>query len=151
MISRCIALNRIVVWLSPDRAEETESDTPLMKAPEICVEIISPGNTVSAIGDKRALYFGAGAKEVWICKENGKLEFQSNDVTIGCSVTFRTKHKAVKITENGDVLLLCGRTPRKTGICNWTLRDEMVTCRKCRKILRAQKQALCAGRLFNGN
>ncbi|HEX6566206.1 MAG TPA: Uma2 family endonuclease, partial [Chthoniobacterales bacterium] len=45
------------------------------KAPEICVEVLSPSNTPSAIEEKRALYFGAGAKEVWICKENGKLEF----------------------------------------------------------------------------
>ena len=64
-----------VAWLSPDRAEEAESATPLTKAPEICVEVLSPANTPSEIEEKRALYFGAGAKEVWICKEDGELEF----------------------------------------------------------------------------
>lgn len=69
-----------VTWLSPNRAEEAESATPLTKAPEICVEVLSPGNTASAIEEKRALYFGAGAKEVWICNENGKLEFYRQDL-----------------------------------------------------------------------
>jgi Uma2 family endonuclease len=64
-----------VAWLSPERGDEAESDTPLTKAPEICVEVLSPRNSASAIAEKRALYFGAGAKEVWICKVNGKLEF----------------------------------------------------------------------------
>jgi Uma2 family endonuclease len=69
-----------VAWLSPERAEEAESNTPFIKAPEICVEVFSPSNTASAIEEKRALYFGAGAKEVWICNENGKLKFYCQDL-----------------------------------------------------------------------
>jgi Uma2 family endonuclease len=64
-----------VAWLAPNRAEEADSATPLIKAAEICVEIISPSNTAGAIEDKRALYFGTGAKEVWICDEQGRLQF----------------------------------------------------------------------------
>jgi Uma2 family endonuclease len=64
-----------VAWLAPGRAGEGDSALPLTKAPEICVEIISPGNTASAIDDKRALYFGAGAEEVWICEQNGDMRF----------------------------------------------------------------------------
>jgi Uma2 family endonuclease len=64
-----------VAWLASDRAEEADSATPLITAAEICVEIISPGNSTGAIEDKRALYFGSGAKEVWICDEQGRLQF----------------------------------------------------------------------------
>ena len=64
-----------VAWLAPNRAAEADSIIPLVHAPEICIEIISPRNTTGEIKDKKALYFGAGAKEVWICRENGKLQF----------------------------------------------------------------------------
>jgi Uma2 family endonuclease len=40
------------------------------------VEIISPANTASEIEEKRALYFEAGAQEVWTCSLDGKLRFQ---------------------------------------------------------------------------
>jgi Uma2 family endonuclease len=45
------------------------------RAPEICVEILSPSNTASEIDEKRALYFDAGAIEVWICKLDGSFIF----------------------------------------------------------------------------
>ena len=64
-----------VAWLAPGRAEEGDSVIPLTNAPEICVEILSPSNTAGAINDKRALYFGAGAQEVWICEQNGNIRF----------------------------------------------------------------------------
>jgi len=66
-----------VAWLAPGRDKEADSPVPLTNAPEICVEIISPGNTAGAINDKRALYFGAGAEEVWICEQNGNMRFYS--------------------------------------------------------------------------
>jgi len=34
-------------------------------APEICVEVISPRNSPEEMAEKRALYFAAGADEVW--------------------------------------------------------------------------------------
>jgi Uma2 family endonuclease len=47
----------------------------LVQAPEICIEVISPSNTAEEIAEKRALYFEAGAREVWICELDGRLSF----------------------------------------------------------------------------
>jgi Uma2 family endonuclease len=44
-------------------------------SPEICVEILSPSNTAGEIDEKIALYFEAGAREVWICGRDGTLKF----------------------------------------------------------------------------
>jgi Uma2 family endonuclease len=47
----------------------------LTRAPEICVEVLSPSNTVKEIEEKTVLYFEAGASEVWICDEGGSIRF----------------------------------------------------------------------------
>jgi Uma2 family endonuclease len=49
--------------------------SPLPTAPPVCVEILSPSNTTSEIDEKRALYFDAGATEVWICDLDGSVTF----------------------------------------------------------------------------
>jgi Uma2 family endonuclease len=64
-----------VAWLSATREEHLERPVALERAPEICVEIMSPSNKMSEIQEKRALYFEAGAQEVWICGLEGKLTF----------------------------------------------------------------------------
>ena len=43
------------------------------------IEVRSDSNTTSEMGEKRALYFEAGALEVWICDETGRLEFFDPD------------------------------------------------------------------------
>jgi Uma2 family endonuclease len=45
------------------------------RAPEICVEVLSPSNTRVEIREKTALYFDAGAKEVWLCSDSGAMTF----------------------------------------------------------------------------
>ena len=47
------------------------------RAPEICVEVMSPRNTEAEIQEKMALYFDAGAKEVWTCAATGAMSFFS--------------------------------------------------------------------------
>jgi Uma2 family endonuclease len=64
-----------VVWLSVMREENVQRPIVLERAPEICVEILSPSNTASEIQEKQALYFEAGAHEVWTCGLDGKLRF----------------------------------------------------------------------------
>jgi Uma2 family endonuclease len=64
-----------VAWLAPERGQEADTETCLTRAPEICVEILSPSNTAGEIGEKIALYFEAGACEVWICERDGTLKF----------------------------------------------------------------------------
>jgi len=36
---------------------------------------MSPGNSEGEMEEKAALYFDAGAKEVWICSEGGVMKF----------------------------------------------------------------------------
>ncbi len=60
-----------VAWVVPERRQEVRSLICLTRAPEICVEVLSPSNTAQEIQEKTALYFEAGAYEVWICEEAG--------------------------------------------------------------------------------
>ena len=59
-----------VAWLSTMREEHVQKPILLERAPEICVEILSPSNTVSEIQEKQALYFEAGRRKsgsaVWM-------------------------------------------------------------------------------------
>jgi Uma2 family endonuclease len=63
-----------VAWLKPDREAEIQSIC-LTRSPEICVEVLSPSNSEAEMSEKRALYFEAGASEVWFCDEQGNLIF----------------------------------------------------------------------------
>jgi len=65
-----------VAWLKPGRDQELRSMVCLVRAPEICVEVLSASNTPGEIGEKIALYFEAGAEEVWTCDQDGALEFR---------------------------------------------------------------------------
>ena len=64
-----------VVWISRARLAAIGNAECLTKAPEICVEVISPSNTRLEMAEKRALYFAAGAREVWICDRDGRMTF----------------------------------------------------------------------------
>jgi Uma2 family endonuclease len=66
-----------VVWLTREQCQLLleEPNLPLQPAPPICVEIVSPSNTVVQMEEKRALYFATGAKEVWICEREGTVRF----------------------------------------------------------------------------
>ncbi len=64
-----------VTWISTERREAQRGESAFTLAPEICVEVLSPRNTRNEIRRKRALYFEAGALEVWICGRDGSIEF----------------------------------------------------------------------------
>jgi Uma2 family endonuclease len=64
-----------VAWASPDVMRELGRRVCFPRSPEICVESISPSNTEMEIQEKMALYFDAGAKEVWTCAESGVMNF----------------------------------------------------------------------------
>jgi Uma2 family endonuclease len=49
------------------------------QAPEICVEVLSPANSDAEIQEKTALYFDAGAREVWLCDLGGHMKFSARD------------------------------------------------------------------------
>mgnify|MGYP001312312053 CR=1 FL=1 len=66
-----------VVWLSDLREATALNGQVLVQAPEICVEVLSPSNTPAEMEEKMALYFDAGAEEVWFCEEGGTMRFHS--------------------------------------------------------------------------
>ncbi|MGC8494993.1 MAG: Uma2 family endonuclease [Syntrophobacteraceae bacterium] len=47
----------------------------LPESPEVVVEVESPSNSVAELEEKRHLYFEKGAREFWICDENGNMRF----------------------------------------------------------------------------
>ncbi len=64
-----------VVWASDGFIQKNGYETPYLAAPELCVEITSPSNSKEEIKEKVGLYLAGGAKEVWVCDDEGKLSF----------------------------------------------------------------------------
>lgn len=64
-----------VAWASANRVRELGESIVFSRAPEICVEVLSPDNTAAEMREKAALYFDAGAQEVWLCGLTGNMTF----------------------------------------------------------------------------
>src|SRR5664279_30652 len=64
-----------VAWASAVRLRELGNRACFPRAPELCVEVLSPGDTNSEVQEKIALYFDAGAHEVWLCAQSGAMKF----------------------------------------------------------------------------
>lgn len=77
-----------VAWGSKAFFESNGVTTPYREAPELCVEIISPSNRKQEIEEKINLYLAKGAKEVWVCDEDGVIEFYGYRGKIEKSVLF---------------------------------------------------------------
>lgn len=63
-----------VAWASADFIAEFGYATPYPKAPELCVEIVSPSNSRQEITEKVDLYLAKGAQEVWVVYEDQRLD-----------------------------------------------------------------------------
>jgi Uma2 family endonuclease len=68
-----------VVWASSEFLSGHSLDAPFERAPELCVEVLSPSNTRAEIDAKIVAYLGAGAREVWIVHENRLVEITGVD------------------------------------------------------------------------
>ena len=64
-----------VAWASPECLGELGERVCFPRAPDICVEVLSPGNSAAEIHEKTALYFDAGVSEVWHCSLTGLMTF----------------------------------------------------------------------------
>ncbi len=64
-----------VLWASEAKIRALGNRSCFTTAPEICVEVLSPRNSRAQISEKAALYFDAGAQEVWICDGSGQMRF----------------------------------------------------------------------------
>ena len=70
-------------WISHAKLAAIGENVCLTEAPEICVEVLSPSNTRAEITEKKALYFAAGAQEVWSCDANGRMTFFTKSTSTG--------------------------------------------------------------------
>ena len=68
-----------VVWASDAFLAEHDFETPFSRAPNICVEIISPSTSRLEMLEKTRLYLEAGATEVWLVNESGQLEVEDTE------------------------------------------------------------------------
>jgi hypothetical protein len=64
-----------VAWFSPGRANEVDDEALSDRAPDLCVEVMSPSNSPEQIRAKVELYAAAGARAVWVCDLQGKMTF----------------------------------------------------------------------------
>lgn len=55
-----------VAWASAQFMSEHGSETPLTRAPELCIEVASPSNSLKELREKIDAYLAIGAQEVWI-------------------------------------------------------------------------------------
>ena len=55
-----------VAWASAQFMTAHGRGTPLIRAPEICIEVVSPSNSAKELREKTDAYRAAGAEEVWI-------------------------------------------------------------------------------------
>ena len=68
-----------VVWMSAEHWVQSKGQTPLLTAPDICVEVLSAGNTRQEIAMKSGAYLRAGAKEVIVVGLRGEVEFLGSE------------------------------------------------------------------------
>jgi Uma2 family endonuclease len=74
-----------VAWISDEKFAIVRDQAECSVAPEICVEVLSAGNTAEEMSDKKRLYFESGALEFWLCSDSGKMTFFDHTGPIGRS------------------------------------------------------------------
>ncbi len=85
-----------VAWGSKQFFDRNGINTPYDEAPELCVEILSPSNSEKDMEEKIMLYLAKGAKEVWVCDEQGKLAYYSYRGRLEKSQLFPTMPTEIK-------------------------------------------------------
>ena len=64
-----------VAWASKAYLQANGDASPAPRAPEICVEIVSPSSSDDEIREKIRAYLAAGARQIWIAAEEGSVRF----------------------------------------------------------------------------
>lgn len=62
-----------VAWGSESYTLMHQAELWASSAPELCIEILSPSNTVKDMQERVTLFLQAGALEVWLVEENGTI------------------------------------------------------------------------------
>jgi Uma2 family endonuclease len=86
-----------ITWASPECLRHLGNRAVYPRCPEICVEVLSPRNTRSEIEEKKRLYFDAGAREVWLCSNNGSITFFTSAGQIPTSTLCPQFPKRIKL------------------------------------------------------
>lgn len=69
-----------VAWASSRFMRAHGAETPLTCSPEICIEVVSPSNSVKELREKTDAFLACGAEEVWIVYPQSKrCEFYGRD------------------------------------------------------------------------
>jgi Uma2 family endonuclease len=69
-----------VAWASDDFMRVRGFETPYTRAPELCIEVVSPSNSRKELREKVAAYLEAGAVEVWIVfPQSKRIEFHGKE------------------------------------------------------------------------
>ncbi len=66
-------------WMSDTFYRANKGQSSFQQAPEICVEVKSPSNSMGELLEKKDLYFQADAREVWIREQSGRMLFFDAD------------------------------------------------------------------------
>ncbi|RPI45810.1 MAG: Uma2 family endonuclease [Betaproteobacteria bacterium] len=61
-----------VAWASTEFLASHGNETPFTTAPELCIEVASPSNSLKELNEKVAAYLAAGATEAWIVYPQSK-------------------------------------------------------------------------------
>jgi hypothetical protein len=69
-------------WLSNQRCVSKSNDPVYLIAPEICIQVASPANSMEEMMERKRLYFEKGAEELWLCNLNGKVAFYDEAAVI---------------------------------------------------------------------
>ena len=64
-----------VAAMTPERRRLYRGVASFPESPELCVEVLSPGNCAEEMDEKRRLYAARGCLEFWTCSEQGEIIF----------------------------------------------------------------------------
>ena len=67
-----------VAWASNEFIARNQGAGVFAEAPELCVKVLSPSNTLREMEEKKELYFARGAEEFWVCDREGNMMFYKN-------------------------------------------------------------------------
>ena len=69
-----------VAWASDEFMRARGFETPYLRSPELCIEVVSPSNSRKELREKVAAYLEAGAVEVWIVfPQSKRVEFHGRE------------------------------------------------------------------------
>jgi len=75
-----------VVWMPEDKWQVVTTNQDLLQAPDLVVEVLSPGNRQTEINHKIQAYLGSGIQEVIVVGLTGTVEFYRQDGVHSSSV-----------------------------------------------------------------